>query len=277
MSDGRPPGGGDFAATGVSIDTRTLEPGDLFVALAGVRDGHEFVGQRAWPRARPGALVSQARRGPGGPRRRHPSRPWKSWATRPGFARRARRGAVTGSVGKTSVTQAIRAGLALAGRGPRLGEVLQQPHRRAADPGAHAARHRARDLRDRHEPRRRDRAAVAHGPPARRGDHHRRPGAHRELPRRRGRRGPRQGRDLRGPRARRRGGAQRRQRLVRPAEGRPAAGRGQGAHLRRGPEAATPGCSASAPAPGGARVRGQPRRQGGRLPDPARPAPTGAP
>ena len=34
-----------FAATGVSIDTRTLEPGDLFVALAGVRDGHEFVDQ----------------------------------------------------------------------------------------------------------------------------------------------------------------------------------------------------------------------------------------
>ena len=33
-----------FAATGVSIDTRTLQPGDLFVALAGeAGDGHEFV------------------------------------------------------------------------------------------------------------------------------------------------------------------------------------------------------------------------------------------
>jgi UDP-N-acetylmuramoyl-tripeptide--D-alanyl-D-alanine ligase len=32
------------AATGVSIDTRTLEPGDLFVAIRGdARDGHEFV------------------------------------------------------------------------------------------------------------------------------------------------------------------------------------------------------------------------------------------
>mgnify|MGYP006199594747 CR=1 FL=1 len=29
--------GGGFAATGVSIDTRSIEPGDLFVALAGVR------------------------------------------------------------------------------------------------------------------------------------------------------------------------------------------------------------------------------------------------
>ncbi len=34
----------DFAATGVSIDTRTLEPGDLFVALKGPNfDGHNFV------------------------------------------------------------------------------------------------------------------------------------------------------------------------------------------------------------------------------------------
>src|SRR5688500_14147798 len=37
--------GAPFRASGVSIDTRSLEPGDLFVALAGVRDGHEFVGQ----------------------------------------------------------------------------------------------------------------------------------------------------------------------------------------------------------------------------------------
>lgn len=32
-------------ATGVSIDTRELQPGDLFVALKDVRDGHEFVAQ----------------------------------------------------------------------------------------------------------------------------------------------------------------------------------------------------------------------------------------
>ncbi|MEC7258482.1 MAG: Mur ligase family protein, partial [Pseudomonadota bacterium] len=34
---------GDWQATGLSIDTRTLEPGDLFIALKAARDGHDFV------------------------------------------------------------------------------------------------------------------------------------------------------------------------------------------------------------------------------------------
>ena len=35
---------GKWVASGVSIDTRSLEPGDLFIALTGEnRDGHEFV------------------------------------------------------------------------------------------------------------------------------------------------------------------------------------------------------------------------------------------
>jgi len=33
----------DWQAQGVSIDTRTLQPGDLFVALRAARDGHDFV------------------------------------------------------------------------------------------------------------------------------------------------------------------------------------------------------------------------------------------
>src|SRR5437763_11812212 len=46
-----------FAATGVSIDTRTLRPGELFVALAGEnRDGHQFVAN-ALARGAAGALV----------------------------------------------------------------------------------------------------------------------------------------------------------------------------------------------------------------------------
>jgi UDP-N-acetylmuramoyl-tripeptide--D-alanyl-D-alanine ligase len=104
-----------FRATGVSIDTRSLAPGDLFVALAGVRDGHEFV-EQAMAKGASGALVSQATAGPAvvvadtlkaledlgvAARERAP---------------RSRRGAVTGSVGKTSVTQAVMAGLMLAGR-----------------------------------------------------------------------------------------------------------------------------------------------------------------
>jgi UDP-N-acetylmuramoyl-tripeptide--D-alanyl-D-alanine ligase len=35
----------DWTCTGVSIDTRTLQPGDLFVALKAARDGHDFVAQ----------------------------------------------------------------------------------------------------------------------------------------------------------------------------------------------------------------------------------------
>ncbi|GAA6207214.1 UDP-N-acetylmuramoyl-tripeptide--D-alanyl-D-alanine ligase [Cognatishimia sp. WU-CL00825] len=35
----------DWACSGVSIDTRTLKKGDLFVALKAARDGHEFVAQ----------------------------------------------------------------------------------------------------------------------------------------------------------------------------------------------------------------------------------------
>ena len=32
-----------WSATGVSIDTRTIQPGDLFIALKANRDGHEFL------------------------------------------------------------------------------------------------------------------------------------------------------------------------------------------------------------------------------------------
>jgi UDP-N-acetylmuramoyl-tripeptide--D-alanyl-D-alanine ligase len=36
---------GDWSVNGVSIDTRTLQAGDLFVALKAARDGHDFVAQ----------------------------------------------------------------------------------------------------------------------------------------------------------------------------------------------------------------------------------------
>ena len=107
--------GGSFAASGVSIDTRSLAPGDLFVALSGESDGHAYIPQ-ALARGAAGVLASRPTEGPAilvGDT--------LTALEQLGIAAReratgARRGAITGSVGKTSVTQAVAAGLALAGR-----------------------------------------------------------------------------------------------------------------------------------------------------------------
>lgn len=47
-----------WTCTGISIDTRTLKPGDLFVALQAERDGHDFVAQ-AFEKGAAAALVSR--------------------------------------------------------------------------------------------------------------------------------------------------------------------------------------------------------------------------
>jgi UDP-N-acetylmuramoyl-tripeptide--D-alanyl-D-alanine ligase len=104
-----------FAATGVSIDTRTLEPGDLFVALGGVRDGHEFV-EQAMAKGAAGVLASRQVFGSAVMVDDALKALERLGAAARDRALEARRGAVTGSVGKTSVTQAIMAGLKLAGR-----------------------------------------------------------------------------------------------------------------------------------------------------------------
>jgi len=107
--------GAAFTATGVSIDTRTITPGDLFIALADVRDGHDFV-PAALAKGAAGVLVSKPVEGPSivvGDSLRALERLGEAARLR---APQVRRGAVTGSVGKTSVTQAIRAGLEAAGR-----------------------------------------------------------------------------------------------------------------------------------------------------------------
>lgn len=109
----------DWQANGVSIDTRTLQPGDLFVALTDVRDGHDFVAA-ALAAGAAAALVSRIPEGVS--------------ADAPllivpdvlealgdlGKAARARTTAkvigVTGSVGKTSTKEMLRAILSRQGR-----------------------------------------------------------------------------------------------------------------------------------------------------------------
>ncbi|MBT9470029.1 MAG: UDP-N-acetylmuramoyl-tripeptide--D-alanyl-D-alanine ligase [Pseudomonadota bacterium] len=107
--------GAPFVVNGVSIDTRSIETGDLFAALAGVRDGHEFVAQ-ALAAGASGALVSQGVEGSSVVVEDTLKALERLGEAARDRAPQTRRGAVTGSVGKTSVTQAVRAGLMLAGK-----------------------------------------------------------------------------------------------------------------------------------------------------------------
>ncbi|HZZ37246.1 MAG TPA: UDP-N-acetylmuramoyl-tripeptide--D-alanyl-D-alanine ligase, partial [Caulobacteraceae bacterium] len=104
-----------FEVGGISIDSRSVEPGDLFVAMAGVRDGHDFV-PAALAAGAAGAMTLR----PMGTSSIVVEDTLKALERLGEAARirapKVRRGAVTGSVGKTSVTQAIRVGLELAGR-----------------------------------------------------------------------------------------------------------------------------------------------------------------
>ena len=104
---------GRFETTGVTFDSREVEPGDLFVALPGVRDGHEFA-EAAAARGAAGCLVT--RPVPGGHVQVEDAlRGLEALGVVARERAPARRAAVTGSVGKTSVTQAIAAALRLAG------------------------------------------------------------------------------------------------------------------------------------------------------------------
>ena len=106
--------GAPFTASGVSIDSRSVDPGDLFVALAGVRDGHDFV-LTAAEKGASGALVSQpvAIASVEVP---DTLRALEAMGVAARDRSDAKRCAITGSVGKTSVTQAVMAGLSSAGR-----------------------------------------------------------------------------------------------------------------------------------------------------------------
>ena len=108
-----------WAAEGVSIDTRSLRPGDLFVALRASRDGHGFVAE-ALRKGAAAAIVDRVPEGVAG------NAPLLVVADvqaalealgRAGRDRaRARVVGVTGSAGKTSTKEMLRAALSACGR-----------------------------------------------------------------------------------------------------------------------------------------------------------------
>jgi UDP-N-acetylmuramoyl-tripeptide--D-alanyl-D-alanine ligase len=106
--------GAPFVVGGVSIDSRSVENDDLFVALEGVRDGHDYVltameaGANAALVSKPMAVASVE----------VPDtlRALEKLGVAARDRSKAKRCAITGSVGKTSVTQAVMAGLSRAGR-----------------------------------------------------------------------------------------------------------------------------------------------------------------
>lgn len=99
---------GSFTATGVSIDSRTLEPGDLFIALRGPNfDGHQFI-EKAFDQGASG-IVSEISQG----NRSHvlvkdSAQAMQDLAIAARQRTKAKIIAVTGSVGKTSTKEMLR-------------------------------------------------------------------------------------------------------------------------------------------------------------------------
>lgn len=111
-------GSDSWIASGVSIDSRALEPGDLFVALKDVRDGHDFIAQ-AFAAGASAVLASDADKVQGaGPALivGDVLEGMRGLAAASRDRSRAKRIAVTGSVGKTSTKEALAACLAASGR-----------------------------------------------------------------------------------------------------------------------------------------------------------------
>ena len=117
-----PVAAGPRAVTGLSIDTRTLQPGDLFVAIKGEsQDGHAYVGT-AFASGAAAAMVAREFAGAADSGAGVLLRVDDPLAglNRLGTAARARATvktiAITGSVGKTGSKEALRACLARCGR-----------------------------------------------------------------------------------------------------------------------------------------------------------------
>jgi UDP-N-acetylmuramoyl-tripeptide--D-alanyl-D-alanine ligase len=99
----------DFAVNGISIDTRTLMPGDLFVALKGARDGHDFV-PAAFEAKAGAAMVSRGLKDAKGPLLAvaDTQRGLEDLARAARIRANARILAVTGSAGKTTTKEMLR-------------------------------------------------------------------------------------------------------------------------------------------------------------------------
>ena len=110
---------GDWSVTGVSIDTRELSPGEMFVALKDIRDGHDFVAQ-ALEKGAGAALVSRIPEGVAADAPLLLVDEALPALERLGIAGRARAQAkvigVTGSVGKTSTKEMLRSVLGRQGK-----------------------------------------------------------------------------------------------------------------------------------------------------------------
>ncbi len=172
------------AVGGVSIDTRTLQAGDLFFAIKGEsRDGHDYVA-RAFEAGAAAAVVARERAdsfaafGP-------------LFATddtlkameRLGVASRSRSKArivaVTGSVGKTTAKEMLRAALSACGATHASSASYNNHWGVPLTLVAHARQRRIRGFRDRHESRRGDRAPCPNGASARGARDDDRAGSHR--------------------------------------------------------------------------------------------------
>jgi UDP-N-acetylmuramoyl-tripeptide--D-alanyl-D-alanine ligase len=117
VTGGRLINGERWSAGGVSIDTRSLEAGDLFVALKDVRDGHDFLPQ-AFVSGAAAALISDASRAEGlGPALvvHDVLDALRRLAAHARERSAAKRIAITGSVGKTSTKEAVALCLAASG------------------------------------------------------------------------------------------------------------------------------------------------------------------
>ncbi len=96
----------DFTVSGVSIDTRTLQFGDLFIALKDARDGHEFI-PAAIAAGAAGVLCGRADDSTKAVVVEDVAKALEALGVHARLTRKALRIGVTGSVGKTSVKEAL--------------------------------------------------------------------------------------------------------------------------------------------------------------------------